>query len=348
MKILLISCHQVLEASEARILKSLGNSVQTIGFFAAQTPRTNMRNDPGTEKNEEFIKKFNYYNPNGYILPGLHPNSGMCNLPDDLIKDFDLVILQYYPWMLTHNQNLITGNQKVIIRTIGFPVKIIEDHYAWAKKHKPDIKIVGLSDTEELSPGYIGRDAIIPQAFHPEDFTDWVGNKEQLLTVMKMFKKRADSCKFAEYEQITEPFKDKRVLIGSENEDIPYAKVEIPLSELRQEMSESQICLNMPSQPACCTYSLVECMGIGMPIVSVGPKIGDCKGQHTYNIEKYIEHEESGLIGNTVEECQSHIKTLLNDFELCKKMGAKVKEKAMSMFHVNIIKEKWEKILNSL
>lgn len=347
MKILLISCHQVLEASEARILKSLGHSVQTIGFYATKTPQTNMRNDPGSDKDEEFLAKFDYYNPQGYVLPSLHPQSGMCNLPDDLIKDFDLIILHYYPWMLTHNWPSFS-KKSLLIRTIGFPVNIIEQHYLWAKHNKPNTKIVRLSDTESLNPYYCGADAIIPQTFHPEDFTDWVGNKEQILTVTKMFKKRADSCKFAEYEQITEPFKDKRVLIGSQNEDIPYAKVEIPLSELRQDMSESRICLNMPSQPACCTYSLVEAMGIGMPIVSVGPKIGDCNGQHTFNIEKYIDNGESGFIGDSVEECQEHIRTLLNDFSLCQKLGAKAKEKAKSMFHVDVTTEQWRQVLETL
>lgn len=347
MKILLLSCHQVLEASEARILKSLGHSVQTIGFFSSKQKLTNMREDPETEKNGEFLSKFNYYNPQGYILPSLHPQSGMCNLPDDLIKDFDLIIIQYYPWLITRNFQSLK-NKPLIIRAIGFPVDCIEQTYSWVKQNKPNVKIVRLSDTEELNPYYCGSDGLIPQAFHPEDFTDWIGNKEQVLTVMKMFKKRASSCKFAEYEQITEPFKDKRILIGSENEDIPYAKVEIPLSELRQYMSESQVCLNMPSQPACCTFSLVECMCIGMGMVSVGPKIGDCNGQHTFNIERYIEHGESGLIGNTVKECQNHIKTLLDDYELAKKMGIKLKEKGLSMFHVNIIRDKWKEVLNSL
>lgn len=347
MKILYIEAHETLAYDQINMWTELGHEVCSTGFYRNPLePKTILRGPTKNKVNESWISVFEQLNPN-YILPSMHPSSGMCTLPLWLVNQFDAVVLDYYPWMLEANWDAFYSmNAKLIIRTLGFGNEMVESFYAAAKRAKPDIKIVRLSEREKLCQNYCGHDAIIPQGYNPNDYFEWNGQKENVLTINKMFKKRAESCGYDIYMQVTEPFKKERVLLGNENEDIEFAQ-HVPFNTLKQYLANSRVYLSTMSRPASCiTYGFIEAWCQGIPIVSFGNGIGNSGGQESFMIDKFIEHGVNGFYSDNIFELQLYIRSLLDDYDLAKQIGQEGRKKGLSIFHQDIIKNQWKDILN--
>lgn len=347
MRILDISAHETLEADQINIFVELGHEkVCSTGFFRnPEKPQTIIRPPTKNKPNYEFINKFNHYNPD-YILPCTDKRAGVCFLPDDILKDFDIIVLNHYPHMLQANWPAFYNMKaKLIIRTLGFGNEMLESYYAVAKKLKPDIKIVRLSERERFCTNYCGEDTIIPQCYKPEEYLPWNGTDKKVLTVNKMFRIRAEMCGYDKYIQVTDPFKDERILLGNGNEDIPFAK-HVEFDVLKQYLANSRCYLSTMSKTASVvTYAFIEALCTGIPVISYGNETGNCNGP-TFGVDKIIENGINGYYSDDNKELQEYIRLLLNDHKLASEIGAKGKQKGLSLFHWDIIKEKWRGILD--
>jgi hypothetical protein len=343
LSLLYVSCHPVLEKDELDILSELGHRVQTIGFYMDPDDRSAamIRHWPRSTSDADFLAHFRQINPD-YRLPDLHEDSGFCWLPSKLTAGFDAILICHYPHILRRNvEHLRRSN--VILRTIGFPMGSLETEFQFFLDNHPNTRVIRMSTTESLAPNYVGHDAIITQSFDPRDYLPWSGGTQRVLTVNKMFKKRADTCGFGVYEEVMRHFVDERMLIGSQNEDIPYAQ-EVDFHTLKELYRTSSIYFNTCSKPACVTYGLIEAMGVGMPIVSFGPGLGSVQGMRTYPIDELIKDGINGFLGNSRDELVGKIRLLLKDRRLQDQFSTNIKETARR-FHKEVIRGQWESAL---
>ena len=348
MKILEIACHEVLEKDTVNILTELGHDISSNSFFLIpHEPLTKVRPPTKNKADYTFINQFREANP-GFQLPSMVPNSGVCKLTLEMLDRFDLVIIDYYPWVLTINEEVLKKTKaRIILRTIAFGSRYQEEFYVYAKKYRPDIKIVRMSERERMCEIYAGEDAIIRQCYDPDEFLPWTGSKQQILTINKMFLKRADSCGFWEYMEVMQPFEKERLLVGFENEDIDFNK-NLSYEDLKLALSESMVYFATFSKPAgFVTYATVEAMCSGLPIVSFNER-GNWNGLPTYQVEKFIEQGVTGYYSDDITNLQGFLSGLLNDRELCKRIGEAGRKKGLSLFHKDIIKAQWKEVLDDI
>lgn len=348
MKILIIAAHEVLESDEVNMLTELGHEVCSTGFFLdPENPKTILRGKTKNKKNSDFIEAFTKENPN-YILPCMHPHAGFCDISLELANKFDIIILQHYHvWLDINWETISKMKPTLIIRSLGFGVPMVEHYYNLIRHHVPQTKIVRLSERERMCYNYCGEDIVIPQCYNPNDYLEWNGTKENVLTINKMFKARAEGCGYEKYLQVTEPFKEQRILCGNGNEDIPFSK-HATFDELKRYLADSRCYLSTMSKPASCvTYAFIEALCQGIPIVSFGNQTGNSGGE-TFGIDKYIQNEVNGFYSDDNVELQGYIRELLTDHNLAKQIGQKGKEKGLALFHWDVCKDKWRQILETV
>ena len=317
MKILIVSCHKRLEDIESKIFKELGHEVTIIGF--------------GMNKNSEsFNSLFWKINPN-YKLPSIDPESGFCYLPPELIVDFDMVVIHHYPHILSANYQSLRYKKYVVIRSIGMPNPWLDGIYDRFLRTIPQAKLVRMSELERKG------DALITQCCEPKE--KWVGDLPKILTVRKMFKKRAHEQCFAEYSEIVKPFRPFMVtLAGSENEDIEYA-INPTDNELDQLHKSHMVYLYPTNRSSFVTFSLIEAMSHGCPIIAFSEKFSGVKPE-------ILEADKDCLIVDGVQQAQQAIQLLLNSPELRTKLSDNVLKKAINM-SFDKCKREWESFISN-
>ncbi len=349
MRILHVGAHESLSRDQMQIWTELGNIVRSTDFFRnPQKPLTHTRPPLDIEPDYAWIQEFEQANPE-YLLPGLAPYAGVCNLPLATLNKFDLLVVDYYPWIFTVNEEALKKTTaKIIIRTFGFGYEFQEQFYIHAKRYRPDLKIVRMSERERICDLYAGEDAIITQCYDPSMYPEYNGAKRRILTINKMFLKRAESCGFWDYMQVMAPFEQERYLVGFANEDLDFAH-DLPYNELGQAIADSQVYFSTCSRPAgCITMAFQEAWCGGVPVVSFGNKLGGFNGKPTFQIDKYIDNGINGFYSDNIEELQGYLRKLLDDKDLCKKIGEAGRKKGLNLFHKDIIKKQWKQVLSNL
>ena len=135
------------------------------------------------------------------------------------------------------------------------------------------------------------------------------------------------------------------MLYGSGNENEPLSCGFVNMDEKIKIMQNSRVHLVTGTPGSSCTYSLVESMIMGAPVVCYGQKMWQSQ---SYEPSKLFSHGEDILIGETPEECSDYINLLMKDKELCQFLSKNARKKAISIYgRVNII-EKWRNLFNSL
>jgi glycosyltransferase involved in cell wall biosynthesis len=316
MKILLVSCHKRLEDIERRIFTELGHEVTTIGFSMNQN-------------SEAFNSLFWAKNPD-YKLPSIDPESGFCRLPPELIVDFDMVVIHHYPHVLWHNLSSLKYKKFVVIRSIGMPNPYLDSIYYRFSKANPQTKLVRMSALEEKA------DALITQCCEPKE--KWVGDLPKILTVRKMFRKRAHEQCFAEYSEIIKPFLPfMTTLAGSENEDIDYA-INPSDKELDELHKSHMVYLYPTNRSSFVTFSLIEAMAHGCPIVAFDERFGGVKPE-------ILEGGKDCLIVSGVEQAQQAIQLLLNSPETRNRLSENILKKS-AIFSFDKCKAEWKAFID--
>lgn len=210
-------------------------------------------------------------------------------------------------------------------------------------------KIVRVSNNEfeKLRTNlYGGHDAIIHGSVVPDEQTikNWNGNKQQICTFSNVF--ASDQKRREHFIRIKQQCPEYRFLLyGSGNENEPLSCGFVNMGDKIKIMQDSRVHLVTGTPGSSCTYSLVESMIIGAPVVCYGQKMWQSQ---SYEPSKLFSHGEDILIGETPEECSDYINLLMKDKELCQFLSKNARKKAISIYgRVNII-EKWRNLFNSL
>ena len=173
MKLLYLSCHNVLEYDEIRLFHELGIDIFSPGAYINPS---NIFSRPGISGLSYDPEDLRLFHAIGQSFPG---EDNKNHLTKELVDRFDVVIVMHQPNYIYNNWEVMK-HKKVIWRTIGQSVQILEE--SMQPYVKQGLKIVRYSPLERVIPGYAGEDALIRFYKDPEDFKDWVGNEIKVIT----------------------------------------------------------------------------------------------------------------------------------------------------------------------
>ena len=334
--LLYVSCHGTLEYNELKIFNSLGFNVRSIGVYTdPYNPIDQIFNPPLVDlpQDLDFIEK----------AKNLYSKWPSIPLKGDLIKDFDVIIVAHALEPVQNNFALIK-DKIVIRRTVGQGCGAFEHSFL---KYAPYIKTVRVSKKERAWRPYAGEDAIILGPVDPYIYDgSWVGTLEKSLTIKNRFNKYPHASRYDVWLDIVK--ETNYTLVGKENESILGAVSNLSYKELLDYYRAHRVCICMPSRPAPITYGLAEALMMGSPVVTLGPVLGGERTANTYEHHEIIQNGITGFYSDNVFELRNYIKDLLSDFNLAKKISNSAKEQAKTLFHPDVIKNKWKDFFKTL
>jgi hypothetical protein len=326
LKILYLSCHESLEYDDVSNLRALGFDVFVVGHNTYNNSDITIKKlAPNDIQLQEYFDSFFKIG----FKPGLQ-----IKLNAEFINKFDIIISSHYSENIIFNWEYMRS-KICIYRSIASCNVAHEKFYS--NYRKQGLKIVRLSPAENKIADSVGSDAIIRASIEPNYYKQWVGENLNILTIQKMIN-ISPSRMHNEYEQVTDIFKDQRILCGKYNEMIPYAKNNVSENELVELRSNCRVYLALCSKPAPLVITFSEAMMAGMPIVTFGKKL---IGYEWFEQPDFIENGINGFYGNTISEIQNYIRILLSDYEWSKSISIKARETAIKHFSPDIAREKW-------
>ena len=334
-KLLYLSCHSALEFDDLKLFHELGIQVFSHGSYV------NPQN-PGDPKRPILNLP---YDPHFAELCSKYPKE---HLGRELVESFDVIYSLWMPAWVIPNWEVLR-DKIVILRTIGQSVPHNELSLKSLYENNQNFKIVRYSPQEELIPGYIGADATIRFYKDPEEFKDWNGKEKRVITVGQSMKYRSSACAFEFFEKATRKF--ERRLFGPGNSDSEMEGGLLGYETLKEVYRDNRVYFYTGTQPACYTMNGIEAMMTGIPIVSIGPKLGDVsfvKEQRSFEMHKIIEDGKSGFWSDDIDCLEERIGELLKDENLAKRISRAGRERAIELFGKEKIKNEWRHFFETL
>lgn len=351
MKILYLSCHEILEYDELKLFSELGYECYSLGAYT----------QPGGEDHRKRPALDLPYNPHfielsmQYDRRKLHP---------EFLEGIDVVIIMHEPSFIGHSEgahdwhpdlgegnwplfrDFIKKGGRVIWRSIGQSIPRVEDRLRpWRVE---GLEIVRYSPAEQTIKGNVGTDAVIRFYKDPEEFKDWKGGQKQVVNFTQSLKQRE---RFTGYNLMREIFKGLPAKVfGPGNDDLGLLSGGLLTYEQQKEVLRSaRVYFYHGTYPASYTLSFIEAMMTGTPIVAVGARYGNSldmfPDQQTYEIPQIIQNGVNGFVGEDPEKLRAYCKTLLDNEGLAQATSAFGRNKAISLFGKAKIKSEWRDFL---
>jgi glycosyltransferase involved in cell wall biosynthesis len=348
MKILYLSCHETLECDELKVLDSLGHQVFSIGHYTdPENPLHPTREGKLDIKiDKELLQKFKYY----HNYEKIKKEFGNITIRDilnvyykrvhrEFAKNFDAFVIAHFEDNLTLNWESFKG-KPIIVRYIGQPQSHFSPYINKTKK-------VAYSETEKYISRFSHFDDIIYPYVDTNYYNNWKGEGDYVLTINKWMKKRGGNSAWNTYLRVTSEF--NRVVGGFENEDIPFAAGDLSPAEIQKLRQNALVYFSTCTKPGPFTYSFIEALSTGIPLVSIGPKLGSSNPERpTFMAHKFIENGVSGFWSDDEAELKKYIKILMNDADMRKSFSVNGRLSALKNFSFEQNKKKWKEILEKI
>ena len=339
-KILYLSCHSILEYDEVRLFHELGHQVFSPGAYVepANPGDASLRPSiPGLVYDPVHLEKFHAI---GQVYPGQDQKD---HLSQELVDEFDIVVVMHLPRWIENNWGVLKG-KRVIWRTIGQSVASVEQ--SMQKYRNQGLEIVRYSPQEERIPHFAGQDGLIRFYKDPQDYGNWNGNTERVITFAQHMKQRDSACNYSLFEEATRPF--PRHLFGPGNEGLDWTTGKVPYETLQEEMRNNRVYFYTGTYPASYTLNFMEAWMTGIPIVAIGPEKGNAawwRDHDLYEIHHLIQHGVNGFVSDSIPELQSCIRGLLKNPVAAKDISEAGRKEAIRHFGKDMIMEAWRKYL---
>lgn len=334
MKLLYISCHQVLEYDEVKLFHELGIDVFSTGSYACPWFREGMIR-PG-------IDGLTHY-PDLERHASTYMSSG-CSLSQELIDWADTIIFMHQPEALEKNWHKMSG-KRVIFRSIGQCVSHQEELLKGLRSH--GLEIVRYSPMEAKIPGCAGADKLIRFYKDPDEFTGYTGEIEQVVNFTQSVVQRRRHTHYAEMKEIMSGLSAK--IYGTDNENLHELDGgQKSYENLKQIMKESRVYLYGGTWPAAYTLSFIEAMMTGIPIVAMGRRIAESTNSASfeyYEIPHLIANGATGFVSDDVSYLKECVKRLFEDRGLALDMGGLARKQAIEIFGKKNISRLWKDYL---
>ena len=344
MKILYLSCHSILEFDEVKLLTDLGHYVFSPGAYVEPANPGDPTMRPGLldiKYDQEHIDKYHPLCDEGRA-------DGKERLTKEFVDMFDCVIVMHLPRWISKNWEAIK-HKPVIWRTIGQSIGPTEAELAPYRAQ--GLKVVRYSPMEENIPGYIGSDALIRFYKDEDEFKDWNGKKEEIITFAQSMEQRGAHCNFNTFVTATEGL--PRTLYGPGNEHHDFSPGKVPFDQLKQELRDNRVYFATGTHPASYTLNVMEAFMTGIPMVAVSRQLGNghqfgIPFPGLYEVPNFIEHGVNGFCSDDVAELRDCCEQLLNDDKLAQNIGSAGRSTAKNLFNKSRIYDEWKTLLTQI
>ena len=272
---------------------------------------------------------------------------GKENLPAELIDPYDVIFCHWTPQWIFKNWPRMK-KKKVIWRTNGQSTEENETYMSGCRDE--GMFIVRYADIEKTIPGYIGHDAIIRFAKDPDEFKDWNGRRERVITVCQNMKARSVFCNYNIFKIATAQY--NRKLFGPDNDS--SGKLNgglLSYENLKKQYRDNRAYFYTGTMPACYTLNFIEAWMTGIPIVSIGGELGNpsfLEDQYTFEIPFLGKNGEHFLMADDLGLLDEYIGQLMKDYKFAKKIGDAGRQQAIELFGKDKIKKQWVKFFESV
>jgi glycosyltransferase involved in cell wall biosynthesis len=320
-----------LEFDEVKMLTDLGHEVFSFGSYVNP-------NNPHDRKRPGI--------PDGKYNDHLLSVVTQCsqeNLHPELIDWADCIIVMHRAdWIINNWEKM--KKKRVIWRTIGQSVPATEKMLM--NQRNEGLQIVRYSPMEANMESYIGADRIIRFYKDPEEFNNWDGGSEAVITVSQSMKKRGIFCGYDIFNEVTTGF--QRYIFGPDNADSGVDGGQLSYDELKTAYRSYRAYFYTGTYPASYTLNFIEAMMTGIPIIAIGrvlANIGVYAGVDTYEVDKIIRNGENGFCSDNKEELRGYVKLLLDHPEEASRIGHAGRETAIALFGIQAIRDQWKEFL---
>lgn len=343
MKILYIGKHLILEYEELKLLTELGHDVFSLhGAFADPKGHSTLSRPgiPGMTYHEDWQRKSREF--------------PVTDIPVEFSDMFDLIIVTggYHDVPVISGSWKRLSRKKVVWRSIG--QSTVETEKGLAPFKNQGLKVVRYSPKERLIPSFMGEDALIRFYKDPDEFRDWNGNTNRVITVAQNLIARDSWVHYVEIMQLMEGF--NALVYGNSNEKLGALNGGAPdYQHLKEVYRDNRVFVYGGTWPAPYTLSLMEAMMTGIPIVALGKNltqnptgVPEANRFEFYEVGEFIKNGINGYVSNEIVELRRYIELLLADHSLSKKIGEAGRLTAIDLWGKEKIKKEWEVFLNSL
>jgi len=342
MRMLYLSCHEILEYDEISLFHELGVDVFSPGAYISTVNRhkSSLRPDlPQIQYDPKDLEIWNRGSTKDHLRP-------------DIVERFDVVMVMHTPTWVRQNWGVIK-NKRVIWRTIGQSSSQWEAYMGPFREQ--GMEIVRYSPREERLPNYLGGDSLIRFYKDPKEFTGWTGERKVVINFTQSMVQRGSFCCFPLFDTATLPF--HRELYGSNSEVVGYGKGRVSFDELKHQMRQNRVYFYTGTHPASYTLNFIEAWMTGIPVVAVGPfhgnapssgkpaAVGDPDPLGTYEVHDLIENGVSGFSSDHETEIQDFMHRLMGDDAFAQQISDNGRAKAIEYFGKEKIKQQWKTYL---
>jgi len=329
MKILYLSCHEVLEFYELSLLYELGHEVISIGEYNdPRNPRLSTR--PAIDQNQQELAK---------IVSHIPICSDLKHIDERLIKWADIIWIMHRPdWLET-----VLGrvrNKPVILRTIGQNIAHHEHLINQYKSTHSNFKVVRYSPYEVFVPHFKHMDVLIRFYTDEDVYKGWLGNIDKGLIVSQNILQRSSQTNGS---FLLEAAKSIDIdIYGRMNGD---SIKELSFNEYIAALKAYKFILIAGTIPASYTLTFIEALMSGIPVIALGPALGDghMLGQSTYEVPTIIQSGVNGFIVDSIPELISARAQLSSKNE--KFISMEGRKTALELFSKQSIKKQWQEFL---
>ena len=347
---LYLGCHVTMEYDDIRLFTELGFEVFSIGNYTLPDKPGHtkghidkrFRHDRpplAPNKNKDIADHFFRLNPN-------YETYKPIQLDQAFVNKFDVIFISHFNFYFSHLP-LFKG-KPIIYHTVG---QIHPQLELLLKKlrTKADFSIVRFHENEGNLKNFAGIDAAIPMYVEEDKYFGWTGTDKIVATVGRGMKSRKVELNYEVFESITDGF--PRKIYGMSNEDLPYWGGELSFQDLIDVYKTIRVYLNTGTKPAPFTYSFVEALMTGCPIVAVGPKLGNYNltssgwGQ-SYAVHEFLENGHNGFWADDIPTLKCYIEHLLKSEDECVRISRNARETAIKHWSKEVIKNKWKELFS--
>lgn len=341
MKLLYLSCHEVLEFDELALFHELGIEVFSTGdYMQPEVATARLRPSLITMRpNLDDVEAYRSMAPTGY-------DPREC-LTREFVDRFDVVLVMHKPEWIVRNWEAIR-HRSVVWRTIGQSLPDIEQTM---QSYRGDgLRIVRYSPNERRLANFAGEDALIRFYKDPNDWQGWTGERPVVVCFSQSMPSRPLHCNYRLFQEATDDLGCE--LYGPGNEDAgPIWKGCLTYAELQSVLRSSRVCFHTGTFPASYTLGFVEAWMIGIPVVAIGSRsFGRVDGSlcDLYEVPEVIEHEVSGFVSDDVEELHSCLECVLAHWEYAREISRAGRAMALRHFDKSTALERWREFFQTI
>lgn len=325
-----LSCHEILEYDELRLLTGLGHDVFSNGAYLDPAGHVTLKR-PGVPKAIKWSE----------LIPHATSTSKTALTPE-LIEPFDIIMVMHTPEQIVQNWPQIR-HKRVVWRSIGQSTPGIEARLKQCRDE--GLEIIRYSPKEENIPGYLGFDMLIRFYKDPGQFCGWVGDSDEVINFTQTLKGRGKAVHYDEVMGAMAGFNAK--VYGPGNDDLgTFNGGQVSYEKQLEIMRRARVYVYGGTWPASYTLSFIEAWMLGVPVVAIGSRLAHNNGDlDFYEVEDLIDQGVNGFVANDVPHMRKYIEMLLSDYEMAKTISKNARQKAIEIFGMDRVAEQWIKFL---